>query len=125
MRNWIQKGNRQVVIVAVIIGVVGFLFQIVLQRSLRPFTPDGIHFQAWSSESMMQTVAWEDLTTAPLETLWNIHIQPPALDAIRAVMVHIWPSTDPRVDVIHVDLMLYVAWSLMYGLVGSPVFVWM
>lgn len=125
MRNWIQKGNRQVVIVAVIIGVVGFLFQIVLQRSLRPFTPDGIHFQAWSSESMMQTVALEDLTTAPLETLWNIHIQPPALDAIRAVMVHIWPSTDPRVDVIHVDLMLYVAWSLMYGLVGSLVFVWM
>jgi hypothetical protein len=125
MRNWIQKGNRQIVIVAVAIGVMGFLFQIALQMTLRPFTADGIHFQAWSSEKMMQTVALDDLYAAPLETLWNIHIQPPALDAIRSVLVRIWPSTDPLVAVSHVDMLLYGVWSLLYGLLGSLVFVWM
>ena len=103
----------------------GFLFQIALQMPLRPFAADGIHFQAWSSEKMMQTVALDDLYAAPLETLWNIHIQPPALDAIRSVLVRIWPSTDPLVAVSHVDMLLYGVWSLLYGLLGSLVFVWM
>jgi len=125
MRNWIQKGNRQVAIVAVVIGAIGFLFQVALILTLRQYTGDGIHFQAWSSETMMQTVALEDLYAAPLETLWNIHIQPPALDAIRTVLVHIWPSTEPLVSVAHVDILLYGAWSLLYGLLGSLVFVWM
>jgi hypothetical protein len=125
MKQWIQKGNHQATIFAVVIGFAGFLFQIFLQTILRPYTADGLHFQIWSSETMMQTVALEDLYTAPLETLWNLHIQPPALDALRAVLVQLWPSTDPLVAVSHVDLLLYWVWSLLYGILGSLIFIWL
>jgi hypothetical protein len=125
MKNRNQKANKKITIIAVVIGIVSFLFQITLIWTLRPFTPDGIHFQAWSSETMMQTVALEDLYTSPVETLWNIHIQPPVFDAIRAVLVHIWPSTNPLVSIAHVDILLYGVWSLLFGLMGSLIFLWM
>ena len=125
MKNWNQKGNKKITVIAFVIGIVSFLFQITLIWTLRPFTPDGIHFQAWSSETLMQTIALEDLYTSPLETLWNIHIQPPALDAIRAVLVHIWPSTNPLVSIAHVDILLYGVWSLLFGLMGALIFMWM
>ena len=125
MKYWNQIANKKVTIIAFVIGIVSFLFQIILILTLRPFTPDGIHFQAYSSETMMQTVALEDLSASPLETLWNLHIQPPALDAIRAVLVHLWPSTNPLVAIAHVDILLYGVWSLLFGLMGALIFIWM
>jgi hypothetical protein len=125
MKQWIHERINDTTIIAFVIGIVGFLFQISLIWIFRPYTPDGIHFQAWSSETMMQTVALEDLQTAPLETLWNIHIQPPALDAIRAVLVHIWPSTNPLVSIAHVDILLYGIWSLLSGVMAALIYLWM
>lgn len=125
MKEWIQKSNRKITVIAFVIGIFSFLFQITLIWTLRPYTPDGVHFQKWSSERMMQTVALEDLSASPLETLWNIHIQPPGFDAIRAVLVHIWPATNPQVSVVHVDILLYGVWSLLLGVMGSLIFLWM
>jgi hypothetical protein len=73
----------------------------------------------------MQTVSLEDLRTEPLVTLWSIHIQPPALDAIRAILARLWPASDPPTAVEHVDRLLYQLWSVCYGILGALVFLWM
>lgn len=72
----------------------------------------------------MQTVPIEDLQNSPLETLWNIHIQPPMLDAIRAILVHLWPAQNLYSAIQHVDMLLYFLWALTYGLIGSLTYVW-
>ena len=74
--------TRRTGIVVFIIGVV-FLFS--LETYLKPNAIGGVYFQAWSSEDMMQTVSIVDLRQAPCQSLYYLHIQPPALDALRAV----------------------------------------
>lgn len=110
---------------AIGIAVAGYLFQLGLQTALRPYASEGTYFQEWSSEGLMQTVSLEDLRTEPLETLWSIHIQPPALDAIRAILARLWPASDPPTAVEHVDRLLYQLWSVCYGILGALVFLWM
>ncbi|NIS82370.1 MAG: hypothetical protein GTO14_19670 [Anaerolineales bacterium] len=119
-----MKYKVKLFVIATLIALLGYLFQIRLQSMMRPYARDGLYFQQWSSESMMQTVSLEDLRTSPVETLWNIHIQPPALDVIRTILVHVWPSSDPLTSVKHVDLLLYQLWSFLYGLLGSLIFLW-
>jgi len=110
--------------VAFLIMVSAFLFQIGLQTEMRPYSENGIYFQKWSSETMMQTVSIIDLRDAPLETLFNIHIQPPGLDFIRAILVFIWPAQDPINSLLHTDFLLYMLWALLYGLLGCILFLW-
>jgi len=105
--------------------LLGFLFQIMLQSLMRPYAKENLYFQDWSSESMMQTVSIKDLRDAPMLTLWNIHIQPPGFDVIRAILVYIWPSPDSRTSLKHVDLLLYQLWALLYGFLGLLIFLWM
>lgn len=112
-------------IVAIIIAVSGFLFQVGLQSAMRPYAKDGFYFQGWSSETMMQTVSIIDLQDDPVETLYNIHIQPPGLDLIRAFFVYVWPNQDPNTALLNVDYLLYKLWALLYGLLGLIVFLWL
>jgi len=114
----------KLVFVGIAIALSGFLFQISLQSVMRPYAKEGFYFQSFSSETMMQTVSIEDLRDAPLETIYNIHIQPPALDVIRAILVRIWPSPDPLTSLKHVDFLLYRLWALLYGLLGLLIFLW-
>jgi hypothetical protein len=74
---------------------------------------------------MMQTVSIIDLQNAPIETLYNIHIQPPGLDLIRAILVNLWPAQTPNISLLHVDFLLYLLWALLYGLLGLIVYLWM
>lgn len=116
--------KRKLVFVGVAITLCGFLFQIGLQSVVRHYVKDSFYFQKWSSEALKQTVSIEDLRNEPLETLINIHIQPPGLDVIRAILVYIWPSPDPLIALKHVDYLLYHLWALLYGLIGLMVFLW-
>ena len=85
--------RRITFIMGAVIFVVGVLVSVTLQNLMRPYARDGIYFQAWSSEDMMQTVPIRDLREAPLQTLLNIHIQPPGFDVIRGTLVQFWPAT--------------------------------
>ncbi len=109
----------------VAIFIIGLVFQIVLQKQAQPFVIDGYRFQAWSSEGMMQTVSLEDLRNTPLETLANIHIQPPGLDVLRAILVQLWPSLDILSALRNVDLSIYFIWSILYCLTGVILFQWL
>lgn len=110
--------------IGIMIVLGGFLFQTGLQAFFRPFAINGLYFQKWSSEQMMQTVPLIDLYNSPFETLFNIHIQPPGLDFIRAVLAHLWPDPDPNTLLLHVDGLMYVLWSILYALIGLLVFAW-
>jgi hypothetical protein len=107
------------------IALLGFLFQIGLQQGMRSHALQGMYYQQWSSDYLMQTVSMEDLRDAPLETLSHIHIQPPALDAVRAILAAVQDSPDPHTLVRNVDRALYVLWALLYGLLGAIVFLWL
>lgn len=102
----------------------GVALQVGLQTALRPYAKNGFYFQSSSSEALMQTVSIIDLCAAPLQTLANIHIQPPGLDALRALFALIWPAPDPAGALLHVDFLLYRGWAVLYGLTGALVFWW-
>ena len=83
-----------------------------------------VYFQAWSSETMMQTVSIQDLRDAPFESLWHIHIQPPALDGIRALFAWIWSAKEGLAMLQAVDWSIYGLWAVVYGLMGFLVYWW-
>ena len=82
--------KRMIVLIGVV-GIGGLVFQLALQFGMGLYAKDGFDYQdPWSSETMMQTVSIEDLRDEPLQSLFNIHMRPPGLDAIRAVLATMW-----------------------------------
>ena len=103
----------------------GLLVMLALQAYGRPFATDGVHFQRHSSEDMMQTLSLLDLRDAPLRSLLVLHIQPPLLDSLRAILLRLGPDVAPRELVVRVDRALYLLWALVYAATGVLVFVWL
>ncbi|MBT7602606.1 MAG: hypothetical protein HN560_16270 [Anaerolineae bacterium] len=117
--------KKQAFFIAFLIAVSAFLFQISLQSIMRPYAKDSFYFQEWSSEAMIQTVSLKDLQRNPLETLNNIHTKPPGFDAIRAILVHLWPAQDALGALLHVDFLLYKLWTVLYSILGAIAFLWL
>lgn len=117
-----QKGFRRA---GFAIFLFGLLFMEGLEFLLRPRAVDGLYFQAWSSETLMQTVSIQDLRTAPLVSLYYIHIQPPGLDALRALLVALWPSLAIHDALRNVDSALYFLWAVLFALMGYLVYRWL
>ena len=46
---------------------------------MRVHAYQGMYFQGWSSEDLTQTLPLQDLRDAPLQSLLNMHIEPPRL----------------------------------------------
>lgn len=101
------------------------IFQLGLQWLCSPAAREGVYYQYFTSEMMMQTLPIEDLRDAPLTSLWNLHIQPPALDVIRAVLARVWSSSDTAAMLRHIDRSLYVLWALLYAALPAIAFVWL
>lgn len=96
-----------------------------LEAYFRPIAAQKLYFQQWSSESMMHTVSIEDLKKEPIRSLWYIHIQPPAFDALRALLARMVGSKDPTGMMWRVDYCLYLIWAALYGLTVFLVFWWL
>ena len=109
----------------VLVFVLSIAYTLGLEQLMRPLTPDGVHFHPWSSEDMMQTVSLRELRREPLQSLLNIHIQPPAFDAIRAMLASLWPGLSDQADLLHVDLWLELLGALLLGLMVTLVFGWL
>lgn len=104
------------------IALIGLLF---LESFFRPMAHGGQYFQRWSSETMMQTVSIEDLRNDPIQSLWNIHIQPPAFDTLRAILASIVGSDDALVTLWRVDYCLYLLWAALYCMTVFVMFYWL
>jgi hypothetical protein len=112
----------------IILLLVGFTFISSLELYIRIFNPSdllsGFYLQAWTSDTMMQTLPIQQLHDAPLENLFYLHIQPPMLDTIRAFLAALSPK-DGGVALEHfVDGSLYVVWGVLYAILAVLVFVW-
>src|SRR5262245_33094643 len=117
--------ERMIVLIGVV-GIGGLVFQLALQFGMGLYAKDGFDYQdPWSSETMGQTVSIEDLRDEPLQSLLNIHMQPPGLDAIRAVLATIWASQDSNSLLRKVDRSLYVLWAILCGVTGALIFCWL
>jgi hypothetical protein len=101
-----------------------FLFVITLESLSRSRAPDGLRFQAWTSERLMQTLSLKHLRDEPLRSLWYLHIQPPLLDTFRAVLAQLHRSLDGAALVDAVDRGTYVAWAFVFAATAALVFVW-
>lgn len=101
-----------------------FLFLFALEAFFRRYTPDGLRFQAWDSERMMQTLSLRDLRDEPLRSLWYLHIQPPLYDAFRAVLAQVHRSLDGAALVDAADRWTYGAWMAVYAATAALVFSW-
>ncbi len=117
--------KRSVGVIGILIGILGYFFLLGLQIIMHPYTTNGLYFQKWSSEILMQTVSLADLQASPFAALWNIHIQPPMFDVIRAILVQLWAASNLFELVRHVDQLIYQLWMVLYGTLGLLIFSWL
>jgi len=118
------RHTRTHLVVGLCLAILTTVLLLCLEAYFRPDAPEG-YFQGWSSETMMQTVSIEDLRDKPLQSLWHIHIQPPAFDAIRAILAQAWRLDDSKAVLLRVDSSLYFLWALIYGMIVFLVFWWL
>ena len=85
----------------------------------------GVYFHGIPSESMMQTTSIMDLKNEPLISLWNIHIQPPLFDAVRAILASLSKTADPLLLQYWVDQGIYFIWAIIYGLACALLYSWL
>lgn len=85
----------------------------------------GLYFHGIPSETMMQTVSVDDLKHHFLQSLWNIHIQPPLFDLLRGLLAIRSESSDPILLQYDVDRGLYLLWTFIYGLMSALIFWWL
>ena len=105
--------------------VAGLLLMGGLQARYLPFAYEETYFQEHSSEDMMQTVSLVDLRERPGEALLFLHIQPPLLDGLRALLARLWPGLGKRALLVRVDRGLYLIWMLVYASMAVLVFRWL
>ncbi len=111
---------------AFFIFVFGLIFLLSLERYTGHDAIDGIYFQEWSSsEDMMQTVSIVDLRNEPLQSLYYLHIQPPALDVVRATLAQLWLQADEKLLVTRVDQGLYFLWAVVYSTLVALICRWL
>lgn len=103
----------------------GTLYALGLQFLMRPYALDRVYFHPWSSEDMMQTVPLSALRQHPIQSLTHIHIQPPAFDAIRAMLSQFWPSLGDHAVLVRVDTALYYLGAVLVGSAGAMIFIWL
>ena len=125
MRTQNPHFARSRLVVGLSLGLLATVLLLGIEAHFRPLALQGLYFQGYSSEAMMQTVSIEDLRDEPLRTLWYLHIQPPAYDAIRALLAYIWRSDDSMTMLWQVDRTLYFLWALLYGMTGFVFFWWL
>ncbi len=85
----------------------------------------GMYFQPWSSEDMMQAVPLSALRIQPLQSLLSIHIQPPLFDVIRTLAVQLHPGGSDAQALRFVDGCIYALWAVAYALMGTLIFHWL
>jgi hypothetical protein len=107
---WASADRRMALATAAAAGLLLFT----LQAANRPRAVDGLYFQAFTSEYLMQTVSAADLRDEPWRSLLYLHIQPPALDGLRALLARLPSGPTDQALVRGVDAGLYVAWGVVY-----------
>jgi hypothetical protein len=110
---------------AAAVFVVAALFLTGAEAIGRAHAPDGFYLQKYPSEYLMQTVSVADLRDEPLRSLWYLHIQPPLLDSVRAVLARVYRTSDGEALMRKVDAGLYALWVLVSSALAALVCLWL
>src|SRR5687767_9361052 len=105
-----------------------FLVSVVWLTALEMMTSaraaDGVHFQSWTSDDLQQTLPLAVLRDFPLRSLYYLHIQPPLLDTVRAVIAQFVHPDRSTSLVIAVDRWLYIVQVLVFGFTSMRMYQW-
>lgn len=123
MKNVIKRHRR--FFTGLIISVSAMIFLTYIEIHFQPQAIDGLYFQEYTSEIMVQTVPIEELKSEPLISLWNIHIQPPGFDMIRAFLAFITHAENSDELARQVDRKIYILWIIVYGLTVFMFYWWL
>jgi len=107
----------------IIVFFTSFIFIISLEFYYKPLSTDGIHYQRWDSDRMMQTVRIKQLKEYPIRSLWYLHIQPPLYDGIRMLIAQLVNSHETSL-LNKVDGTLYIVFALFYSLISIIIYSW-
>jgi hypothetical protein len=110
---------------AAAVFVVSALFLIGAEAIARAHAPDGFYLQRYTSEYLMQTVSVADLRDEPLRSLWYLHIQPPLLDTVRAVLARVHRTAEGEALMRKVDAGLYAVWVVVASALAGLVCLWL
>jgi hypothetical protein len=110
---------------AAAVFVVSALFLALAEAIGRAHAPDGFYLQKYTSEYLMQTVSVADLRDEPLRSLWYLHIQPPLLDTVRAVLARVHRTSEGSALMRKVDSGLYALWALVSSGLAALVCLWL
>lgn len=115
-----------------VISIISFCMPFVVSASFLAFLEayfkadaiSGIYYQVHTSDAMMQTLPIQTLRDAPFLSLWFLHIQPPMLDIIRAILANFSTYNSGQALLEYVDKGLYFVWLVIFALLNSLVFIW-
>jgi len=105
------------VIVAFHISCVWFLGELYGEHDL-----NALYDVTYSSDALMQTIPLDILSSDPLLSIYYIHIQPPMLDTVRA-LVSLIPHNSPNLHA-SVDQHMVRLWLLASGWITGLIFIW-
>jgi hypothetical protein len=107
-----------------IVFFVSALWLSALELGMQSHTFDGVHYQKWSSDAMLQTLPIVTLRATPLEALFYLHIQPPMLDSVRAALAQLFARSNAAELVRRVDVCLSVLYIILFGFLSVGVYQW-
>lgn len=107
------------------LGAVGYWLTILWVRLFHPgLLFDGFKLKPGGSDSAWQTIRlWEMEMVGP-RTLWDMHVYPPLFDAIRFLLMQPETLAGSSPSALAVDQRLYMLNSILFGLVGMVVYLW-
>src|SRR3954463_1071476 len=97
----------------------------IVESIFRRHAIDGVYFQGWTSETLMQSVSLRELRAAPLESLWYLHVQPPMTNLIRAVLVAFHRGASWGEVIRGVDRDLNHLWALAAAALAMLIDAWL
>lgn len=115
--------NRKIIGAFIFLICLGML--LLAQYHVRQHMIAGVYFHGIPSETMMQTLSIEDLKNTPIRSLWNLHIQPPLYDLIRALLAIPVDGSDTLHLQYRVDMGIYFVWAIAYGAMAAIIYLWL
>ena len=106
-----------------IVLILSSSFLLLLQIYFSEYRIQGLYFQRWSSDALMQTLPATILHDQPLQSLYYLHVMPPMLDSIRILIAAFWNESKGPLEP-YIDTVLYRIWILMFGVQATILFNW-
>jgi len=108
-----------------IVFLISLFFLFRLEHTALPFTKDGVHFQRWDSDIMMQCLQSKGLRNHPFKSLWYLHKEPPLYDAIRALLISCLQKVPDKFLLLRLDQLIYYMWVIVYSLMVVMIYHWL